>query len=228
MHVVHCCSKSTTTEFWRHAGTPERLTGLGVQPELHSCRGNVTTQNPERLLDTALSALSSASDWRAVLDELPAPIYTTDAEGAVTYWNRACIKLAGRVPQLGRDRWCVTWRIYTTDGDFMPHDECPMAEAIKERREIRGKVAIALRPDGSRVAFRPYPTPLFDRDGKFTGAINILVDVSHEQANALNAEADRCRRLAQATFNREISTILDNMANGYERSAKDLSNKRSV
>jgi len=228
MHVVHCCSKSTTTEFWRHAGTPERLTGLGVQPELHSCRGNVTTQNPERLLDTALSALSSASDWRAVLDELPAPIYTTDAEGAVTYWNRACIKLAGRVPQLGRDRWCVTWRIYTTDGDFMPHEECPMAEAIKERREIRGKVAIALRPDGSRVAFRPYPTPLFDRDGKFTGAINILVDVSHEQANALNAEADRCRRLAQATFNREISTILDNMANGYERSAKDLSNKRSV
>lgn len=228
MHVVHCCSKSTATEFWRHAGTPERLTGLGVQPELHSCRGNVTTQNPERLLDTALSALSSASDWRAVLDELPAPIYTTDAEGAVTYWNRACIKLAGRVPQLGRDRWCVTWRIYTTDGDFMPHEECPMAEAIKERREIRGKVAIALRPDGSRVAFRPYPTPLFDRDGKFTGAINILVDVSHEQANALNAEADRCRRLAQATFNREISTILDNMADGYERSAKDLSNKRSV
>lgn len=228
MHVVHCCSKSTTTEFWRHAGTPERLTGLGVQPELHSCRGNVTTQNPERLLDTALSALSSASDWRAVLDELPAPIYTTDAEGAVTYWNRACIKLAGRVPQLGRDRWCVTWRIYTTDGDFMPHEECPMAEAIKERREIRGKVAIALRPDGSRVAFRPYPTPLFDRDGKFTGAINILVDVSHEQANALNAEADRCRRLAQATFNREISTILDNMANGYERSAKDLSDKGSV
>ena len=228
MHVVHCCSKSTATEFWRHAGTPERLTGLGVQPELHSCRGNLTTQNPERLLDTALSALSSASDWRAILDELPAPIYTTDAEGAVTYWNRACIKLAGRVPQLGRDRWCVTWRIYTTDGDFMPHEECPMAEAIKERREIRGKVAIALRPDGSRVAFRPYPTPLFDRDGKFTGAINILVDVSHEQANALNAEADRCRRLAQATFNREISTILDNMANGYERSAKDLSNKRSV
>jgi PAS domain S-box-containing protein len=187
----------------------------------------LATQNPERLLDTALSAISTSPDWRSVLDELPAPIYTTDAEGAVTYWNRACIELAGRVPQLGEDRWCVTWRIYTTDGDIMPHEECPMAEAIKERREIRGKVAIALRPDGSRVAFRPYPTPLFDRDGQFTGAINILVDVSHEQVHALNAEADRCRRLAQATFNREISAILDNMADGYERSAKDLSNKRS-
>jgi PAS domain S-box-containing protein len=185
----------------------------------------LATQNPERLLDTALGALSTESNWRAVLDELPAPIYTTDVEGSVTYWNRACIELAGRVPKLGQDRWCVTWRIYTTEGDFMPHDECPMAEAIKERREVRGKVAIALRPDGSRVAFRPYPTPLFDSEGKLTGAINMLIDVSEQQAEALNAEAERCRRLSEATFNREISEMLDDMADGYERTAEQLSRR---
>lgn len=119
----------------------------------------------------------------------------------------------------------MTWRIYTTDGELMPHDQCPMAEALKTRQEVRGKVAIALRPDGSRVAFRPYPTPLFDREGKFTGAINLLVDVSREQVDALNAEADRCRRLAKATFNREISDMLDNMANGYERTVSELSKR---
>ena len=85
--------------------------------------------NPEAILATALTALSADSDWRKVLDELPAPIYVTDTEGSVTYWNQACIELAGRVPQLGRDRWCVTWKIYTTTGEFMPHDECPMAQA---------------------------------------------------------------------------------------------------
>jgi PAS domain S-box-containing protein len=185
----------------------------------------LASQNPERLLDEAVSALSATSDWRSVLDELPAPIYTTDSEGAVTYWNRACIELAGRVPQLGEDRWCVTWRIYTTDGERMPHDKCPMAEAIRNRREVRGKVAIALRPDGSRVAFRPYPTPLFGSDGSFTGAINLLVDVSDEQAEALNSEAERCRRLADATFNREVSQMLASMADGYERTAAELSRK---
>lgn len=185
----------------------------------------MASQNPERLLDEAVSALSATSDWRSVLDELPAPIYTTDSEGAVTYWNRACIELAGRVPQLGEDRWCVTWRIYTTDGERMPHDKCPMAEAIRNRREVRGKVAIALRPDGSRVAFRPYPTPLFGSDGSFTGAINLLVDVSDEQAEALNSEAERCRRLADATFNREVSQMLASMADGYERTAAELSRK---
>jgi PAS domain S-box-containing protein len=183
----------------------------------------LSAPNPERLLDEALTALSTDADWRTVLDELPAPIYTTDGEGAVTYWNRACIDFAGRVPQLGQDRWCVTWRIYTTEGEFMPHDRCPMADAIRDRREVRGKVAIALRPDGSRVAFRPYPTPLFDEAGNFTGAINLLLDVSEEQAEALNAQAERCRRLADATFNREVCEMLGQMAQGYEQSAVELS-----
>lgn len=183
----------------------------------------MAARNPERFLKTALSALSTAPDWRSVLDELPVPIYTTDADGAVTYWNLACIELAGRVPQLGQDRWCVTWRIYSTDGDFMPHDKCPMADAIKNRKEVRGKVAIALRPDGTRVAFRPYPTPLFDAEGKFTGAINMLVDVSDEQAEALNRQAERCRRLASATYDREVSEMLGSMAEEYKRTAEELS-----
>ena len=179
-------------------------------------------QNPERLLDAALDALSSESDWRTILDELRVPIYITDADGAVTYWNQDCVELAGRVPQLGHDRWCITWRIYTTGGEFMPHAECPMAEAIRNREEVRGKVAIALRPDGSRVAFRPYPTPLFDSEGSFTGAINMLVDVTDEQVEALNDQAERCRRLADSTYNREMSGILVEMAAGYEQTAGDL------
>lgn len=185
-------------------------------------------QNPELLLDEALNALSTVPHWRSVLDALPAPIYTTDAEGSVTYWNQACVALAGRVPELGRDQWCVTWQIYTTTGERMPHDECPMAEAVRRREPIRDKVAIALRPDGSRVAFRPYPTPLFDADGRFTGAINLLVDVSDEQVEALTIQADRCRRLADATFNREVSEMLGNMAEDYDRTAEALSNKRGV
>jgi len=178
--------------------------------------------SPEGLLNTALTAISSAPEWRAVLDELPVPIYTTDPEGAVTFWNRACVEFAGREPQLGQDRWCVTWKIYTTTGEFMPHDQCPMAEAVKRREVIRGKVAIAMRPDGSRRAFTPYPTPLFDADGRFTGAINLLVDVTDEQSEALADQARRCRRLADAMYNRESSGILADMAERFEQTATDL------
>jgi PAS domain S-box-containing protein len=182
----------------------------------------LATRNPEEYLDTALHALANSEEWRAVLDELPAPIYTTDTEGAVTYWNRACVGLAGRQPRLGQDRWCVTWKIYTTAGERLPHDQCPMADAIRERRVIRGAVAIAERPDGSRRAFRPYPTPLFDEHGELSGAVNMLIDITDEQTEALHEQAERCRRLASALYTRESNIVLNDMAERYERNAAEL------
>lgn len=185
-------------------------------------------QNPEDLIDSALNALATGPEARSMFDELPVPIYTTDETGAVTYWNRACVEFAGREPKLGQDRWCVTWKLYTTTGEPMSHEKCPMAEAIKQRRPVREVIAIAERPDGIRVAFKPYPTPLFDREGNFTGAVNMLIDVTDEQSSALHAQADHCRRLAQAMYDRDTTKILGDMADRFDRTAKELEQKRSI
>jgi PAS domain S-box-containing protein len=182
----------------------------------------LNSSRPEDLLDTALSAVERGDGYRAVLDQMAVPIYITDESGLVTYWNQACVEFAGRQPQLGEDRWCVTWRLYSMDGVHLPHEDCPMAIAIKEKRAIRSAIAIAMRPDGSRVAFRPYPTPLFDRDGNLTGAINMLIDVSDEQCSALQEQAARCRRLARSTTDRRAGEILSSMASAYEETAESL------
>jgi PAS domain-containing protein len=183
--------------------------------------------DPQDLLDTALDALAAGPECRAMLDELPVPIYTTDTKGCVTYWNRACIDFAGRVPQLGEDRWCVTWQLFTTTGEPLRHEDCPMAQAIRHRTPIRDAIAIAERPDRSRVAFKPYPTPLFDADGNLTGAVNMLVDVTEEQSEALHEQAERCRRLADATFDRATSKILDDMAAGFDKTADELTHRKA-
>jgi PAS domain S-box-containing protein len=119
----------------------------------------------------------SERHMRDLLEGLPAAVYTTDANGRITFFNKACIEMAGRTPHLG-DEWCVTWRLYTADGAPLPHDQCPMAIALKEDRPVRGAEAIAERPDGTLVPFIPYPTPLHDADGKLIGAINMLVDIT--------------------------------------------------
>lgn len=182
--------------------------------------------NPEQFLLTALDALATGPECRASLDEIPVPIYTTDPNGAVTYWNRACAEFAGREPQLGQDRWCVTWQLYTTTGEPLRHEDCPMAQAIRDKRPIRDAIAVAQRPDGSRVAFKPYPTPFFADDGSLKGAVNMLIDVTEEQSHALHEQAERCRRLADATYDRRTSRVLGDMANGFDRTADDLSAKR--
>lgn len=176
----------------------------------------------QHYLDTALNALDSGDGWRGAIDSLPVPVYTTDCDGSVTYWNRACVDFAGREPVLGSDRWCVTWQLYSTSGEAMPHDQCPMAEAIRLRKEVRGKVAIALRPDGSRRAFAAYPTPLIGADGELTGAVNMLIDVSDQQATELADQSSRCRRLARATTDAAASEILIQMAKNYTETAETL------
>jgi PAS domain-containing protein len=133
------------------------------------------------MLDVAVAAAMSRDDRQlAALDDLPAAVYVTDSEGIITFYNKACIPFTGRVPTLGKDRWCVTWKLYTDEGDYLPHDKCPMAVAIQTRRPIRNATAVAERPDGTRVNFRPYPTPLFGKDGSFFGAVNLLHDTSAE------------------------------------------------
>ena len=179
--------------------------------------------DPEHLLDQALEALELDPGRReAVLDALPTPVYLTDPSGLVTYCNQACAEFAGRQPLPGKDRWCVTWKIHTMADEHLPHDRCPMAVAVKEKRAVRGELAIAMRPDGSRKAFAPYPTPLFGRDGELIGAVNMLIDVSKEQSETLGEQARRCRRLAHAIGDRYTSGILRSMADGYERNARAL------
>jgi PAS domain S-box-containing protein len=133
-----------------------------------------------------------------ILNALPAAIYTTDAEGRITFYNEAAVEMSGRRPELGQDEWCVTWKLYTTDGAFLPHDQCPMAVALKENRPIRGFEAVAERPDGTRIPFIPFPTPLHDASGKLIGAVNMLVDISHRK------EAETQQRLLFAELNHRI------------------------
>jgi PAS domain S-box-containing protein len=116
-----------------------------------------------------------------LLAAIPAAIYTTDAQGKITYYNEAAVGLAGRTPTIGSDEWCVTWKLYRPDGTPLPHDQCPMAIALKEGRSIRNAEAIAERPDGVRVPFIPYPTPIRNAEGKIVGAINMLVDISERR-----------------------------------------------
>lgn len=127
--------------------------------------------------------------FRDLLEALPAAIYTTDAEGKVTFFNRAAAELAGREPKLGEDEWCVTWRLYNTDGTPLPHDQCPMAQALKRGEPIRGAEAIVERPDGVYFPMIPYPTPLRDADGKLVGAVNVLVDISERKKAELRQKA---------------------------------------
>jgi PAS domain S-box-containing protein len=132
--------------------------------------------------------------FRELLNALPAAVYTTDAAGRITYFNEAAAELWGHRPQLGTSEFCGSWKLYWPDGTPMDHGECPMAIALRENRKVRGLEAIAERPDGTRVPFIPYPTPLHDESGRLVGAVNMLVDIT-ERKHAEEQQALLVREL---------------------------------
>src|SRR5512147_3209576 len=113
-----------------------------------------------------------------MLGALPAAVYTTDAAGRITYYNDTAAELWGHRPPLGTSEWCGSWKLFWPDGTPLAHSECPMVIALKEDRIVRGMEAAAERPDGTRVPFIPYPTPIHDEAGKLIGAVNMLVDIT--------------------------------------------------
>lgn len=177
----------------------------------------------DELLETALAGSPAHETLIAALDLVPAPLYVTDADGYVVHFNPWCSAMAGRTPQAGKDRWCVTWKLFTLEGEALPHECCPMAEAIRGRRAVRGLTAVAQRPDGTRVTFMPFPTPVFAPDGQLTGAVNMLVDITERrQADDLRKQAERCTWLARRVGDGETSAALELMAMQYQIKASAL------
>jgi PAS domain S-box-containing protein len=131
---------------------------------------------------------------RALIEALGVAVYTVDAAGRLTFYNKAAAALWGWSPPLHDQRWCGAWRLFTADGAPLPHDQCPMVLCLREGRPIRGASAQAERPDGTRVPFLPFPTPLRDPDGRLLGAVNVLVDLSELQA------AEAAREVSEARF----------------------------
>jgi PAS domain S-box-containing protein len=116
--------------------------------------------------------------FRTLVMALPTAMYTTDQTGLITLFNEHAVKLWGRRPELGKDRWCGGWKVYRPDGSALPMDQHPMVVTLREGSGGHGQELIVERPDGSRSHVLMHPEPLRSPDGQTIGAVNMIIDIT--------------------------------------------------
>jgi len=134
--------------------------------------------NPATIQPTHLP--HGEAEFRKLLEKLPAGAYTCDTSGVITYYNSRAVELWGRAPKLNdvEDCYCGSFKLFSTDGTPIAHNECWMALALRHDREYNGCEIIIERPNGERVIALAHANPMRDAQGTLLGAVNVLVDIT--------------------------------------------------
>ncbi|WP_342331786.1 PAS domain-containing sensor histidine kinase [Pedobacter sp. FW305-3-2-15-E-R2A2] len=153
-------------------------------------------------------------------DCLPVAVYICDRLGYLTFYNKAAADLWGREPELGKELWCGSWKIFWPDGTPMALDACPMARALKEGQPVTEEEIVIQCPDGTMKNILPSPVPIFDESGLLQGAVNTLLDITEqrqgEKKQAMLAAIIECSEDAI------ISKKLDGLITSWNQGAEKL------
>ncbi|OYW31507.1 MAG: hypothetical protein B7Z47_00850, partial [Chthoniobacter sp. 12-60-6] len=165
-----------------------------------------TDVTERRRTEAALQA--SEEKYRSLIQSLPAAVYTCDCDGCIQLYNAAAVELWGREPEIGRDVWCGSWRLYRSDGSALDLKDCPMARTLSSGRPVRGEEVIIVRPDGTRRHVLPYPDPILDSEGRVTGGVNMLLDITdRKRTEMLLREAKDTAELASQSKDRFLAVL---------------------
>lgn len=147
-----------------------------------------------------------------VLLSAPLPIWASDPEGRIQFWNEAAQRVLG---------WSSDELLNGEPPDLLPNCGGPQGE-----RRLAGEKMTWRRKDGSARELRFWTTPLHE-NGVQCGTLGIIVDVTEydgELYEALQRAYDDLRNTRDAVMQHERLRVLGQMASGV---AHDINNALS-
>ncbi len=149
-----------------------------------------------------LQRKTESEAWlRQLIAGSPVAIFTCDEEGNIPLYNRAAVDLFGGEPVLGKNKWYPQGELLDLNGEVIPMQETPMYMVVRLKKMIPGRELLVRRPDGMIRRVLPNPQPLYDSQGRVTGGLNVVIDVTqqHKSQQLLAENQERLRMAMNAT-----------------------------
>lgn len=144
-----------------------------------------------------------------LMEFLPAVIYTCDAEGKITYYNKAAAAFWGFSPEAGTDIYFTEWRAYTIDGQPLPADQTPMAKTLKYGKPFTDEIIIE-NAEGIKKYIQPLPKPIFNTSGTLIGVLNMHIDITQRYQLRMQAlETERKQELYKKRVETRYEKMID-------------------
>jgi PAS domain S-box-containing protein len=143
--------------------------------------GTNTDVTEQKQAQEALRA--SEERFRRLFNSAPVAVFVCDCSGVIQDYNARAAELWGRHPVRGdpNETYCGSLRLRLPSGEVLPHDQSPIAEALRTGEACENVEVIIERPDGSQISVLVNFVPLTSAQGKVTGAITSFIDISERK-----------------------------------------------
>jgi len=114
---------------------------------------------------------------REFASKLATPMFVTDDEGKLVYYNEPAELVLGRsfaeAGELSAQSWAETFNVSRLDGSPMPLEEMPGGVALLKRREAHSALRIT-GLDGVVHTIEVTAFPLLDREDRPVGTVTVF------------------------------------------------------
>ncbi|MBO0696587.1 MAG: PAS domain S-box protein, partial [Verrucomicrobia bacterium] len=118
-------------------------------------------------------------------------------------------------------RFCGSHRLYYPDGRPMPHEQCPMARALRREKLAPKDLEIVVeQPDGGRRHVIASPRVLTNKGGKIVGALSCLYDVT--EFKRAETAAMRLAALVRSSHDAIVVKDLKGIITDWNQSAQRI------
>ena len=138
---------------------------------------------------------------QTVIENLPEAIVIADRDGRIVSHNHVAEELWGHPSQATTlEQIPDANGLLTPEGRPLPWQETPLARSLLRSAPTVGQELRIRRPDGSEVPILSNCAPIYDRQGKLTGSVEVFQDISRLK------EIDRLKDNFINTVSHELRT----------------------